>query len=102
MIIGSYEDFAIEQERGMKRAVSAIAINCFALLLAATGPAGPAMAQDAATAYPKMAPIEEYFMGRDGEIALARSAAPDSISHDATVMVLTRHGYETAVKAKNG
>jgi hypothetical protein len=33
---------------------------------------------------------------------LARSAAPASISGDATVVVLKRHGYETAVKGKNG
>jgi len=33
---------------------------------------------------------------------MARSAAPDSISGDAEVMVLGRHGYETAVKGKNG
>ena len=36
------------------------------------------------------------------KIALARSAAPESISQDAEVMVLGRHGYETAVKGKNG
>jgi hypothetical protein len=41
-------------------------------------------------------------MERDAEIALARSAAPESISHDADVVVLGRHGYETAVKGKNG
>ncbi len=39
---------------------------------------------------------------RDSEIALARSAAPESISRDAEVLVLGRHGYETAVKGKNG
>jgi hypothetical protein len=49
-----------------------------------------------------MAPIEQYLMDRDAEIALARSAAPDAISHDASVIVLTRHGYETAVEGKNG
>ena len=86
----------------MKKPIAAIAIKGLALLLAAFGTAGRKPAQDAAMAYPKMAPIEEYLMGRDAEIALARSAAPDSISHDATVMVLTRHGYETAVKGKNG
>ena len=85
----------------MKNAIAAMAIQGFALL-AGFGIAGPAMSQDAATAYPKMAPIEDYLMGRDAEMGLARSAAPDSISHDATVMVLTRHGYETAVKGNNG
>ncbi len=50
-----------------------------------------------------MAPLEQYLISdRDAEIALARSAAPPSISHDATVMVLGRHGYETAVEGKNG
>ncbi len=39
---------------------------------------------------------------RTTEIALARTAAPKSISDDASVMVLGRHGYETAIKGKNG
>ena len=60
------------------------------------------VAQDAKTAYPSMAPIEQYLMGRDAEIALARSAAPESIARDAEVLVLGRHGYETAVHGKNG
>jgi hypothetical protein len=47
-------------------------------------------------------PLEQYLMERNAEIALARSAAPESISHDAEVMVLGRHGYETAAKGKNG
>jgi hypothetical protein len=62
----------------------------------------PAAAQDAKDPYPKMAPIEQYLMDRDAEIALARSAAPDAISNDASVIVLTRHGYEIAVQGKNG
>ena len=41
-------------------------------------------------------------MERNAEIALARSAAPESISQDAEVMFLGRHGYETVVKSKNG
>jgi hypothetical protein len=53
--------------------------------------------------YPKMAPVEEYLMAdRDAEIALARSAAPPSIANDATVLVLTRRGFETASEGKNG
>jgi hypothetical protein len=54
------------------------------------------------TAYPRMAPLEQYLMARDAEVALARSAAPDSISRDARIVVLGRHGYETAVEGKNG
>jgi hypothetical protein len=62
-----------------------------------------AQSQDAKTPYPKMAPLDQYLMSdRNAEIALARSAAPPSISQDAEVMVLGRHGYETAVKGKNG
>lgn len=36
------------------------------------------------------------------EIALARSAAPASLSNDATILVLTPKGYKTAVEGKNG
>ena len=50
-----------------------------------------------------MAPLGQYLItDRNAEIALARSAAPDSISRDAEVLVLGQHGYETAVKGKNG
>jgi hypothetical protein len=60
-------------------------------------------AQDAKAPYQSIAPLEQYLMAdRDAEIALARSAAPESISRDAGVLVLGRHGYETAVKGKNG
>jgi hypothetical protein len=55
------------------------------------------------TSYPAMAPVEQYRMANaQDEIALARSAAPASISSEAEVLVLGRHGYETAVKGKNG
>ncbi len=72
-------------------------------LLAVT--ALPAAAQEQQThppSYSKMATVEQYLMDRDAEIALARSAAPDAISRDASVVVLTRRGYETAVEGKNG
>jgi len=60
-------------------------------------------AQDSKTPYPNMAPLEQYLIqDRKAEIALAQSAAPESISRDAEVLVLGRHGYETAVKGKNG
>jgi hypothetical protein len=55
------------------------------------------------TPYPSMAALDRYRMpDRSAEIALARSAAPDSISRDAKVLVLGPHGYETAVEGKNG
>jgi hypothetical protein len=71
-------------------------------LVAALIASRPVAAQDAKEPYPNMAPIGQYLMDRDAEIALARSAAPDAISHDASAIVLTRHGYETAVQGKNG
>jgi hypothetical protein len=61
-----------------------------------------ARAQPPEARYPAMAAIGQYLMDRDAEIALARSAAPPSISRDATVLVLGRGGYETAVKGTNG
>jgi hypothetical protein len=64
--------------------------------------AWPLQALDAKSPYPNMAPVEQYLMERNAEIALARSAAPESISKDAEVMVLGRKGYETAVKGTNG
>jgi hypothetical protein len=67
-------------------------------LLSVTG-----KAQDGSAPYPIMASIDQYLMtDRNAEIALARSAAPEAISRDAKVLVLGRHGYETAVEGKNG
>jgi hypothetical protein len=71
-------------------------------MLVALGACWQAQSQTATAPYPKMAPLEQYLMPRDAEIALARSAAPDSLSHDADVLVLGSHGYETAVKGRNG
>jgi hypothetical protein len=62
----------------------------------------PARAQDAKPSYPVMAPIDQYLMAdRNAEIALARSAAPEDISRSATVLVLGRNGYETAIEGTN-
>lgn len=71
-------------------------------LVAALGAVGQTQAQDVKAPYPNMAPLEQYLMERTAEIALARSAAPESISQDAEVRVFGAHGYETAVKGKNG
>jgi hypothetical protein len=60
-------------------------------------------AQAAKGLYPTMAPLEQYLISDEkAEIALARSAAPASISDTAEVMVLRRDGYATAVKGSNG
>jgi hypothetical protein len=62
-----------------------------------------AIAQDTKIPYPSMAPLEHHLMPeRNEEIKLARNAALDSISGHAEVLVLGRHGYETAVQGKNG
>jgi hypothetical protein len=84
-----------------RKILRTIALGSFAMLAVLSG-AGQGRAQDAKAPYPNMAPLDQYLMERNAEIALARSAAPDSISGDAEVMVLGRHGYETAVKGKNG
>ena len=75
-----------------------------AFLLQAAFPCmnGYARAQPAKARYPAMAPLGQYLMPESAEIALARSAAPASISGDAEVMVLRRTGYAVVVKGKNG
>ena len=60
-------------------------------------------AENGKTQYPSVAPLDQYLMtDRDAEVALARSAAPTSISSDATVLVLDKSGYQTASEGKNG
>ena len=59
-------------------------------------------AQDTKSPYPTMAPIEQYRMDRNAEIALARTAAPPSISRDAEILVLGQKNFETAVQGTNG
>jgi hypothetical protein len=53
--------------------------------------------------FPGMAPVQQYrIASKSEEIALARSAAPASISSDAEILVLGDRGYEVAVPGKNG
>jgi hypothetical protein len=66
------------------------------------GAAVPAWADAAKPPYPAMAKIEQYRMVSSEEISLARSAAPASISGEAEILTLGDHGYETALKGKNG
>jgi hypothetical protein len=72
----------------------------FGALLAICLYAGPAPA--AAPSYPNEAPIAAYQMAPQDEIAMARSAAPPSISNDAEIMIMGAASYQTAVKGKNG
>jgi hypothetical protein len=65
--------------------------------------AAATMLHASAAVYPSMAPIAQYQSAdRAVEIALARTAAPASISGNARVLALGRHGYDTAVKGSNG
>ena len=76
----------------------ALAIVCMAV-----GTKLTITSRDRSTPYSRMASIEQYLMpDRDAEIALARSAAPESISGDAKILVLGWRGYETANEGKNG
>lgn len=77
-----------------------ISITVFMLVIGIGFVAPKAAAQS--DKYSTMAPVDQYLMERNAEIVLARSAAPDFISSDATVLVLGRQGYETAVRGKNG
>jgi hypothetical protein len=102
--LASHNESSVQQAAGttmtlkaMGSVAAALSAWIVAVLLAVTGagaePAGP---------YARMAPVSAYLMDRAEEIALARSAAPDAISNNATILVLTRTGYETAVVGKNG
>jgi hypothetical protein len=76
-----------------------------ALLTFVVGPAAlcHAQAQTAADPYPSRAPLSEYLItDPQAEIALARTAAPPSISQNAEILVLGPTGYTTAVKGSNG
>jgi hypothetical protein len=89
----------------MKIARNIMKAAIFATLLSTVlvSPSLEARSQETAGSYPKMASIDQYLIAdRNAEIAMARSAAPPTISADAQVMVLGRRGYETAVKGKNG
>ena len=88
-----------ERGEGAERRGKVMSIGVMVLVIS-IGFLVPAAAQS--DKYSKMAHVDQYLMERNAEILLARSAAPDSISSDATVLVLGRQGYETAVRGKNG
>jgi len=71
-------------------------------LLGAACLAAPGSAR-AVTPYPVMALLRDYLMpDRAAEIALARSAAPPSVSANAEILVLGSQGYVRAVAGTNG
>jgi hypothetical protein len=71
------------------------------LLAACAASVAPAACAETESS-PLKAPLEQYLMPADAEIALARSAAPPALSANATILVLTKHGYDVAVKGTNG
>lgn len=75
-------------------AAACLAAACFA------GALTPSLAQTPGPT--AMAPLAQYLMPRADEVALARSAAPASISAGARVLVLGRGGYVEAAKGGNG
>ena len=85
----------------MRNRLQAAALTTF-VFITALAAALPIQAQEAKSSYPGRAPLNQYLMDRNAEIALARSAAPESISKDAEVVVLGQKGYEIAVKGHNG
>ena len=75
----------------------------FVMQLSLFAASSAARAQAGAAPYSSMAPLDQYLMPNESsEIALARSAAPASISDGAEVMVLRRDGYTSVVKGSNG
>jgi hypothetical protein len=72
------------------------------ILAVVSGAILPSQAQ-ATNPYAAMAPLDQYLIPDEkSEIALARTAAPASISDNAEVMVLRRDGFATAAKGTNG
>jgi len=87
----------------MKRHVAGPKICMMLGLFLTMAVAGSSPARDVQRAYPAMAPLPQYLMAdRNAEVALARSAAPKSISAEATILALGPHGYVTAVRGSNG
>jgi len=105
--IGSGVDARRRESRGlenpMRKNHARMIALAFALQILLAGAGPRAFAQSGEAAYPAMAPLDRYLISdRNSEIALARSAAPASISDRAQVMVLERQGYKTAVPGTNG
>ena len=86
----------------MRRKIRGTSALTSCLLMVVVGTVWQLNAQDAKAPYPSMAPLDQYLMEQNAETELAKSAAPESVSRDAGVMVLGRHGYENVVKGKNG
>ena len=90
-------------ENSMQKMTAKLLALAFLLQVVSLGTIRQARAQSETAPYPAMAPLNQYLMpDENSEIALARSAAPRSISDGADVMVLGPKGYTIAVKGTNG
>src|ERR1700761_8622255 len=93
----------VDGEDRMRRNHARIIVLALALQTVFAAGGGRSIAQAGKAAYPAMAPLDQYLIADEkAEIALARSAAPPSISDGAEVMVLQRDGYKTVVQGTNG
>ena len=90
-----------KERRSGGAAAAGAALAALVGFAAASGP-GAADSRHSAAPYQRMAPLAQYLMNPQAEIALARSAAPPAISAKATILTLGRQGYETAVNGTNG
>ena len=107
-----YVTCRIKPVRGLEnsmhtKTIGSIALTFLALTFFTQAMLPVAVGQEVAKAqkdpYPAMAPLEQYLSpDQNSEIALARTAAPASISDAAEVMVLGHDGYTTAVNGTNG
>ena len=85
----------------MKMRSAAGGFLCGLVLL--LGPVESTVSSAEAVSYPAMAPLARYLEASEtDEIALARSAAPPSISANADVLTLSRDGYKATIKGTNG
>jgi hypothetical protein len=71
--------------------------TCLVVLLLESAGAATGWAQS--STYPA---LKDYLLPQDAEVALARSAAPASISARATIKILTAKGYEVFREGDNG
>ncbi|MFI4920809.1 MAG: hypothetical protein ACHQAZ_04110 [Gammaproteobacteria bacterium] len=83
---------------GALRPVGVLGLLCLPLAWS-----NPAWAQDAPPKYPSTPPVAQYLIAdQASEIALARTAAAKSVSDNASILVLGKDGYVTAVQGSNG
>jgi hypothetical protein len=90
-------------EDSMRKKTIGVVALAFLVVVVAFCATEPARVQAQRAPDPMMSPLDRYLIpDENSEVALARSAAPPSISDQAEVMVLGRDGYTTASKGGNG